>query len=60
MSTQIPRHRPATEIKVTREMVDAGLVALDYCRGAFSEEETVREVYIAMARASARPHEETA
>lgn len=43
---------------VTPTMVAARVAALDYCRGAFSEEETVREVYIAMARASSPRHVE--
>jgi len=48
---QIPRDRPAKGIDVTPEMIEAGVTVLEYSRGAFSEEQTVREVYIAMVRA---------
>ena len=37
--------------EITGAMVEAGVAALDFCRDAFSEEETVRAVYSAMARA---------
>jgi hypothetical protein len=45
------------DIEPTREMVRAGVRALERCRDACSDAETAEEVYIAMARhlASSRP-----
>ncbi len=39
---------PVNEIEITPEMIEAGVVSLEACRGACADEHIVREVYTAM------------
>lgn len=46
---------PDEHVLVTREMIDAGVRALEWGRDAFGREQAVREVYTAMELARRHP-----
>ena len=58
LDTKESRDRPDEKIAVTPEMILAGVTAFDWCRDAFTTDELVSAVYIAMARQSRLAREE--